>query len=195
MTTIVFSGTWVNAKNVQKAIPKTLVIGTNNTLLISNTQKTVTAVIDASNVTFVDPKKDGVYRVIAQVGNTIQGDAKASANLLDNSSTITFTKKTPAIQYYTAEDIPVDAVPEFHFQYTFTQNINNAENTIVTDYWPSIQSTQKTDLPVIPGTPTTAATLKSATVSNENHHIDARTKALFEKHEEFSKSCEAVLES
>jgi hypothetical protein len=195
MTTIVFSGTWVNAKNVQKAIPKTLIIGTNNTLLISDTQKTVTAVIDASNVTFVDPKKDGVYRVIAQVGNTIQGDAKASANLLDNSSTITFTKKTPAIQYYTAEDIPVDAVPEFHFQYTFTQNINNAVNTIVTDYWPSIQSTQKTDLPVIPGTPTTAATLKSATVSNENHHIDARTKALFEKHEEFSKSCEAVLES
>lgn len=194
MTTIVFSGTWVNANNVQKAIPKTLIIGTNNTLLISDTQKTVTAVIDASNVKFIDPKKDGVYRVVAQVGNTIQGDAKAPTNLLGNSKTITFAKNFPAIQYYAAENILMDDVPEFHFQYTFTENINNATNTKVTDYWPNIQSTIKTDLPVIPGTPSAAGAQKRPGVISEKHGIDARTKALFARHEEFSKTCEMALE-
>lgn len=195
MTTIVFSGTWVNGKNVQKAIPKTLIIGTNNTLLISDTQKTVTAVIDASNVNFIAPKTDGVYRVVAQVGNTIQGDAKSPTNLLDNSKTITFNRNNPVIQYYSADNIGIDEVPEFHFQYTFTQNINNAANTKVTDYWPSVQSTEKTDLPVIPGTPTNVETQKRPSINNANHGIDARTKALFERHEEFSKYCEDVLES
>ncbi|RWW91706.1 hypothetical protein [Flavobacterium cerinum] len=194
MATIVFSGTWVNGKNVQKAIPKTLIIGTNNTLLISDTQKTVTAVIDASNVNFIDPKKDGVYRVVAQVGNTILGDAKAPGNLLDNSKTITFIKNYSAVQYYAAENIDIDAVPEFHFQYTFTENINNAANTKVTDYWPTIQSTIKTDLPVIPGTPTTSGIQKRPRIVDENTGIDARTKALFERHEAFSKSCEMALE-
>lgn len=195
MTTIVFSGTWVNKKNVQKAIPKTLIIGTNNTLLISDTQKTVTAVIDASNVTFVDSKKDGVYCVVAQVGNTIQGDAKAPTNLLDNSKTITFIKNYPAIQYYAAENILIDEVPEFHYQYTFTQNINNAANTKVTDYWPTIQSTQKTDLPIIPGTPTNAGSQKRIRAIDEKRGLDARTQSLFARHEQFSKSCEETLET
>lgn len=194
MTTIVFSGTWVNEKNVQTEIPKTLIVGSNNMLLISETQKTVTAVIDASNVDFVAPKMDGVYNVVAQVGDTIQGDTKNPTNLLDNSKTIKFNNTNPAIQYYSAENIAIDDVPEFNFQYTYTENINNAASTKVTDFWANTQSTQKTDLPIIPGTPADAGKQIMARVSNANEGVDARTNVLFEKHDEYVKNCENVLE-
>lgn len=199
-TTVVFSGTWVDKDNKQTAIPKTLLVGNNSTLVISNTQKTVTAVIDASNVAFAAAMADGVYRVVALVANTVSGgSAGADANPLANAMTITFGRDQPAIQYYPAENIDIDATPTFHYQYTYTENINQAKQTKVTNAWAQPQSTISTALPVVSGTPPAspqagvaamfAATKAVMPMSADGADLDPRTRALFARHDGFCQNC------
>lgn len=199
--TVVFSGTWVDKDNKQTAIPKTLLVGNNNTLVISNTQKTVTAVVDASNVAFADAMADGVYRVVALVANTVSGGpAGTDSNPLANAMTITFGHDQPAIQYYPAENIDIDATPTFHYQYTYTENINQAKQTKVTNAWAQPQSTVSTALPVVPGappvSPQTSAAVPPGAVKAvmptfiDGANLDPRTRALFARHDGFCWNCD-----
>lgn len=202
LATVVFSGQWVDAKGKQFAIPKTLLIGTNSTLIVSDTQKTVTAVIDASNVAFVPPQSNGVYRVDAQVSYST--DPKAAADLA-NATTISFGQGQPAIQYYPTQPIAMNQTPTFSYNYKYTTIAKNGAETEVVDAWAQPQKTVSTALPVIagkaPAAPSDAAALRvtaaqvTAAQVTAAPPLDARTAALFARHDRFCESCEVPAEA
>ncbi len=178
MATVVFSGTWVDGKGKQHAIPKSILVGSNSTLLISDTQRVATAVIDASNVSFVPPKRSGVYRVEALVSDyesTAQSD-----DLLANAKTLVFGQDEPSVQYYQTDAIGISETPTFCYQYVYTVNKDQGEHTDVVKLWPAPQSTVSTSLPVIPGSP--AARITAGVVRAARIH-DGRTAQLFARHD------------
>ena len=196
LATVVFSGQWVDAKGKQFSIPKTLLIGTNSTLLVSDTQKTVTAVLDASNVAFVPPQSNGVYRVDAQVSYAT--DPSAAPDLA-NATTISFGQGQPAVQYYPAQGIAMKDTPTFSYNYVYTTIANNGGTTQVVNAWATPQSTVSTALPVIagtaPATPSNAAALPILARVAATSKLDPRTAALFARHDSFCASCEAPAEA
>lgn len=196
LATVVFSGQWVDAKGKQNTIPKTLLVGTNNTLIISDTQKTVTAVIDASNVAFVPPQTNGVYRVTALVASTTDSAATPS---LANASTITFGQGQPAVQYYAAQGLAMKDTPTFVYNYEYTTIANDGGTTQVVDSWATPQSTVSTALPVIAGTapaaPIKALVAVAGLAAAGAPALDPRTAALFARHDRFCATCEVVPEA
>ena len=201
-TSVVFSGMWVDENNKQNAIPKTLIVGSNSTLFVSDTQKTVTATIDASNVTFAAPKTDGVFRVVAMVANTVSdgGAADAGSDPLANAKTISFGQRDSSIQYCPTDPIDITATPTFHYQYIYTQNIDNGAKTKVSDAWAVPQSTVSTQLPVVPGTPpetpqvrvaaapAAVDALKAAFPADASLH--PHTRVLFARHDGYCQGCD-----
>jgi hypothetical protein len=199
MATVVFSGSWVDGSNKPHTIPNTLIVGTNNTLMISDTQKMVTAVIDASNVPFVPAKTDGVYRVVALVADSEATPPPSDDMALANAKTIQFGLDTPTIQYYPTDYIDMPDTPTFYFQYIFTVNKNNGAQAQEISKWDKPQHTISTALPVIPGNPTAepllrAAAAVAAVMEPGKPYEDPRTRALFAMHNRFSVSCGPELE-
>jgi hypothetical protein len=199
MATVVFSGTWIDGAGKQNKIPQTLLVGTNNVLTISDTQRTVTAVIDASNVDFVMPRTDGVYSVDAQLSYTIGDDAAAvQPKPRANPKTVTFTRGSPPVQYYSTLSVDITNTPTFWFQYIYTVNKDKGDITEVSNAWAAPQSTVSTSLPVMPGKPpakpaaTATAPVMVKAAAFEAHAIprDARTMALLERHRAYCNSVE-----
>jgi hypothetical protein len=188
-TTLVFSGTWIDGQNKQQTIPKTLLRGSNNTLIVSDTEKTVTAVVDASNVAFVAPQNDGVYRVVAMVAKSTGNAAQ-----LANAETLTFDLNEEKIQYVVVGNIDIADTPSFDYQYTYTVNSDKGAHNQQVDAFNTVQRSLGTSLPVVPGmppahTPNVAAASSLRSLPLAEASADARTQSLFARHDAFALRC------
>lgn len=194
-TTAVFSGTWIDKNNKQQTIPKTLVVGSNSTFILDADSKIVTAVVNGQNVQPVEAGSDGVFQVAALISYSTGGEAgDAGVNL----QTLVFNRQTNDVQYYSTDSIDIKTTPTFNFQYVYTVNRDKGAHNDVVNAWPSPQSTQSTSLPIIAGMPPSLspAALRSGAPGHDTLRavplppagLDARTQALFARHDAFVES-------
>lgn len=194
--TAIFSGIWIDKDNKQHAIPKTLMVGSSNTFVLDNSSKTVTAVINARNVNIVGAGEDGVFQVTAMVSYSTSG---AAGDPGSNLQTLTFDGQSNDIQYYMTDPIDINDTPTFRFQYAYTVNRDKGAHNDVINAWPDPQTTQSTALPVIAGMPPSApAPLRKSMARYVTNEVlmapaepDARTQALFARHDAFCASVDA----
>jgi hypothetical protein len=190
---VVFSGMWVDKGGKQHQIPRQILVGSNNTIFISDTQLQVTATIDASQVSFVPPKTDGVYQVVALVAD-FEAPVAGGANPLANATTLVFNQNAPSTQYFQTVPIDIGKTPTFYYQYTYTAIADHGARTRVTDAWEKPQSTVSTALPVVAGEPPkkpAAAMLVDAKLVHADGvtpPLDQRTQRLLALHNSFCRS-------
>lgn len=185
---VVFSGFWIDGKGKQQPIPSQILIGSNNTIFISDTQFVATATIDASQVAFVPPRTDGVYRVVALVADA-EAPLASDANPLANARTLEFAQNTPSTLYYQTDPIDIGKTPTFYFQYVYTAIAGTTATE--TNAWSTPQKTISTALPVIAALPpaTPRATALGADAANAGllgkAPVDPRTQRLLGLHDRF----------
>lgn len=152
----------------------------------------MTAVVDASNVAFVEPQKDGVYRVVAMVAKS---DGTGVAQL-SNAETLTFDRGEEPIQYVVAGNIDIGDTPSFDYQYIYTVNSDQGAHNQQLKAWNTVQRSQGTSLPVVPGMPpalhapniAAAKLMRSLPLAEASE--DAQTRSLFARHDAFALRCE-----